>query len=213
MPNQHSRLQDRVDALHRRHSIGKTRTMPDKLDLPALVGSRICHDLISPLGAIGNGVELMGLGGGGTGGPELGLIAESVAFGFAGGEQRIGRPEVLSILADLTEGARLSVDWQVPGDQERAEVKLAFLVLQCLETALPFGGEITVAREGEPWKFVGKARRLKIDAALWAAFRGEAGLPDLTPAQVQFALAPEAAAARGRRLSCEIGETEIRAGF
>ncbi|WP_127904306.1 histidine phosphotransferase family protein [Solirhodobacter olei] len=199
--------------------------MPDKLDLPALVGSRICHDLISPLGAIGNGVELMGLGGGGTGEPELGLIAESVAaanarirfyrvaFGFAGDEQRVGRPEILSILADLTEGARLSVDWQVPGDQARAEVKLAFLVLQCLETALPFGGEITVAREGEPWKFVGKARRLKIDAALWAAFRGEAGLPDLTPAQVQFALAPEAAAARGRRLSCEIGETEIRAAF
>lgn len=31
------------------------------LDLSALVGSRICHDFISPLGAIANGVELMAL--------------------------------------------------------------------------------------------------------------------------------------------------------
>ncbi len=28
-------------------------------DLAALLGSRLCHDLVSPLGAIGNGVELL----------------------------------------------------------------------------------------------------------------------------------------------------------
>ena len=32
-------------------------------DLVALVASRLCHDLISPLGAIGNGVELLSLSG------------------------------------------------------------------------------------------------------------------------------------------------------
>ncbi|MEO1788181.1 MAG: histidine phosphotransferase, partial [Pseudomonadota bacterium] len=30
-------------------------------DLSALLGSRICHDLISPLGAIGNGIELLSM--------------------------------------------------------------------------------------------------------------------------------------------------------
>ncbi|KKK71332.1 hypothetical protein LCGC14_2914950, partial [marine sediment metagenome] len=30
---------------------------PINLDLPALIGSRICHDLISPIGAINNGLE------------------------------------------------------------------------------------------------------------------------------------------------------------
>ncbi|WP_302059353.1 hypothetical protein [Loktanella salsilacus] len=33
-------------------------------DLATLIGSRICHDLISPIGAINNGVELMALTGG-----------------------------------------------------------------------------------------------------------------------------------------------------
>ena len=52
--------------------------MQDKPDLAALIGSRICHDLISPIGAIGNGVELMMMDGTAKT-PELALIAESVA--------------------------------------------------------------------------------------------------------------------------------------
>ena len=81
--------------------------MPDKTDLAALVGSRICHDLISPIGAIGNGVELMMMDRA-SASPELALIAESVAsanariryfrvaFGTAGADQRIARSEVHS---------------------------------------------------------------------------------------------------------------------
>ena len=52
--------------------------MPDKPDLTALLGSRICHDLISPIGAISNGVELL-LMDNVAKGPEMTLIAESVA--------------------------------------------------------------------------------------------------------------------------------------
>ena len=51
--------------------------MSDTPDLSALIGSRICHDLISPIGAIGNGVELLMMEG--RAGPEVALIAESVA--------------------------------------------------------------------------------------------------------------------------------------
>ena len=32
-------------------------------DLAVLLGSRLCHDLVSPLGAIGNGLELLELSG------------------------------------------------------------------------------------------------------------------------------------------------------
>ena len=74
--------------------------MQDKPDLAALIASRICHDLISPLGAIGNGVELLAMEPGGTR-PEMALISESVAnanarirffricFGQASSDQRI----------------------------------------------------------------------------------------------------------------------------
>ncbi|MEL7098472.1 MAG: histidine phosphotransferase, partial [Pseudomonadota bacterium] len=41
-----------------------------QIDLAALIGSRICHDLISPIGAINNGLELLGMAGT-AGGAEL----------------------------------------------------------------------------------------------------------------------------------------------
>jgi histidine phosphotransferase ChpT len=47
------------------------------IELTSLIGSRICHDLISPLGAIGNGVELLAMSEVAKG-PEMSLIAESV---------------------------------------------------------------------------------------------------------------------------------------
>lgn len=198
--------------------------MPDTLDLVALLGSRICHDLISPIGAISNGVELLMMDGGKMG-PEIALIAESVAnanarirffrvaFGIAGENQRIGRPEVQSILADLTRGGRLTIDWRGPVDLPRNQVKLAFLLIQCLETAMAFGGRITVNPEDSGWMLTGSAEKLKLDETLWATLADTSQTADITAAQVHFALVPAEMAKHGRRLSVQLMPTEINLRF
>lgn len=198
--------------------------MPEKPDLAALIGSRICHDLISPIGAIGNGVELM-LMEAATKGPELALISESVAnasariryfrvaFGAAGGDTRIGRPEVLSILSEITKGSRMQIGWTGPADLARREVKIAFLLIQCLETAMPWGGQITVLVDGQRWTVTGTAPRLRVDAALWDVLSAPGPLPDITPALVHFALVSPELRAQNRRLTVEIDATEIRLEF
>lgn len=185
-------------------------------DLVALVGSRLCHDLISPLGAIGNGVELLAMSGAGMG-PELQLIAQSVgsanarlkffrvAFGQAAADQRLGRPEIVALLADLGQGGRLRYDWQAEGDQARRAVKLVFLAILCLETALPWGGVVTIRPQGSSWRVEAQARKTRPDSALWALLDGAAGA--VSPAQVQFALLPAEAARQGRRLDWSITET------
>lgn len=174
--------------------------MTDRPDLAALLGSRICHDLISPLGAIGNGVELLGLDPAGASRPEVALIADSVAsasarirflrvaFGAASVEHRMGRPEILGLLADWTNGGRLVVDWQVPGDLARRAVRRAFLALLCVETAIPYGGEITVQFDQGHWLLEASGRRLKVEAQLWALLTEPEADAALTPAQVQFGL-------------------------
>lgn len=185
--------------------------MADPLpDFAALIGSRICHDLISPLGAIGNGVELLEMSGAG-GSPEVALISESVAnanarirffriaFGAAGGGGLVSAAEIRSILAGMTSGSRLMIDWQVAGDVPRPMVKLAFLALQCLETALPWGGGITVTSAGH-WQVDARAPRTNVDAALWANLSAAAPDPAIAPAQVQFAILPAEARAQGRSL-------------
>lgn len=174
--------------------------MSDDPDLAALLGSRICHDLISPLGAIGNGVELLMLDGGAAR-PEVALIAQSVAsanarirflrvaFGMAGDGQRMGRPEVLGLVKDWTAGGRLVVDWQVTGDHPRPDLRRAFLALMCLEAALPYGGTLTVRREGAQWHVSAQGRRLKVEPELWALVSDPAASAGgLTAPQVQFGL-------------------------
>ena len=48
------------------------------INIAALIGSRICHDLISPIGAINNGLELLTMTGVAQS-PELALIAQDKA--------------------------------------------------------------------------------------------------------------------------------------
>lgn len=200
--------------------------MPEKPDIAALMGSRICHDLISPIGAIGNGVELMMLDGGPPG-PELTLISESVAsasarirffrvvFGLASAEQRIDKGEVAGLLADVMRGGRLTVDWQSQDDLSRREVKLALLLILCLETAMPHGGRITVDLSDGRRILTAHSPRLRIDPDLWEVLSNPAApvAAGIGPDQVQFLLVPHELALQALRLTADIRETDVRLSF
>lgn len=198
--------------------------MAKAIDLTSLLGSRICHDLISPLGAIGNGVELLAMAGNAKS-PEISLIEESienanarirffrVAFGAAAPGQEIGRSEVKDVLAGLTRGGRVSIIWQVEGDMPRRETKLAFLCLQCLEAAMPWGGRITVAREGESWMLRAEASKLRELNGLWTAFDTGEAVDALAAAEIEFLLAPVFAAEAGFRLGRTAGPNRITLRF
>ena len=194
-------------------------------DIGALIGSRICHDLISPIGAIGNGVELLEMSGTGRSGPELDLITDSVqnanarirffrvAYGAASPDSVIGRQEVLSVLAATAQGGRFSYFWKIDNDQPRQLVRIAFLLLQCLETALPLGGEILITQDGHDWTLTGTGPRLMIDPDLWDSLVN----PDVDyphkAGQVQFALAPTAVAEAQRSLVIITTDDTIKLQF
>ncbi len=192
-------------------------------DLGALVGSRICHDLISPLGAIGNGVELIALSGHDDT-PEMALIAESVenanarirffrvAFGAADVEQTIGAQEIAAIVEGLGRTGRHQIDWTAGGGP-RIEVKLVFLLMLCLSNAMPWGGMISVRQAGDSWRVTGTADRLKLDQSLWDALP-DAGRPlNVSSAEVEFPLARVTAARIGRTIAVETGATAVTLSF
>ena len=198
--------------------------MTEKPDLAALLGSRICHDLISPIGAISNGLELLMMDGS-QGGPEMVLITESVAnanarirffrvaYGLAQSDQRIGRTEVLSILGDLTRGGRLQIDWQSEADLFRAEVKIAFLLIQCLESAMAYGGKVLVQITDGRWAITGSANKLRIEPHLWEMLVDPGSSVAIIPSQVQFPLVAEALAQHHLRLKTELKANEIKLSF
>ncbi len=197
--------------------------MPEKPDLAALLGSRICHDLISPIGAISNGVELLMMDGA-VRGPEMALVSESVAaanarirffrvsFGTAAPDQRLGRSEVTGILADVMRG-RLSVDWQSPNDMSRREVKLTFLLILCLESAMPYGGKILIELSDGRWTIGAQSTKLKVDPDLWEVLSNPAATATIGPSQVHFLLAAQDLVHQGMRLTADIREAEIRLSF
>jgi len=189
-------------------------------DIAALIGSRICHDLISPLGAIGNGVELLGMSGT-TDGPEIALISESVksanarirffriAFGAAPSGAKLGRDEIICILQDVTSGGRIQVDWNSDKTLSRGQVKLAFLLIQCIETALPYGGAIEVTQAHDKWTLRCDAQKLNIDPSIWELLVTTEIEKDISPAEVHFALVPDAARHAGRVVQTDLRESEI----
>ena len=187
----------------------------DLYDISALVSSRICHDLISPLGAIGNGVDLLTMEDAVT--PELAMIGESVshanarlrffriAYGSTTTAQRVARNEVLAILQDISLHRRLKLEWASDGELARHEVKLAFLLLQCLESAMPYGGNIRISQAGLAWQAVAEAKRLLWDEHLWQLLEPSgpktAGL--ISPQHVQFLLVPPEMQRQSRSLNLE----------
>ena len=191
-------------------------------ELASLIGSRICHDLISPIGAIGNGLELLDMAG--TGSAELALITDSVAnanakirffriaFGLASPDQGAARAQILSILDDVYRHTRVKVDWAVANDCYRAEAKAAFLAIMCLESALPFGGEIHVSRGDGAWHLKGQGSKLKFEPDLWSAAR-DGNNPAIIPKSVQFPLLHDALSRLGRGLTLDRGDTAITLGF
>lgn len=193
-------------------------------DLNALISSRICHDLISPLGAIGNGVELLTMSGQCLT-PEIALIAESVenanarirffrvAFGAAQNDAEVGQSEVQSILRDSFKGNRTSVSWNVEGTLTRTDIKLTFLALQCLENTLPWGGQITISRSGTNWKLEARGEKVKIDAELWKMITDAADPEGVAASEVHFALVRGAAVDAGRSVAAFISDTQVTLTF
>jgi histidine phosphotransferase ChpT len=194
-------------------------------NLAALIGSRICHDLISPIGAINNGLELLGMSGNmPADGPELDLINESVsnasarirffrvAYGAAS-EQALSRSEVVSVLNDVMRNSRTKVAWGPLDPQTRKMVRVAFLAIQCLETAMPYGGRIEISIENGVWLAHGKTEKPNISSDLWGYLKGTSPSEPISPAHVQFALLPVISQEGGLKLETEINTGDIYIRF
>ena len=183
----------------------------DKASLAALIGSRICHDLISPIGAISNGLELFGMTAAGATGPEMSLIQQScdhatarirffrIAFGTAGDARPIPQAEARKTLADHYAGTRISAEWHVDRALGRDITQLAYLSALCLETALPQGGILGIAMQDNVLTATARAQTVRGDLPIWDLLNSPtcANSSEVGPAHVQFALLARLGVDRG----------------
>jgi histidine phosphotransferase ChpT len=147
----------------------------DALDLAALLCSRVCHDLISPTGAIVNGLEVLE-----DGGDEetktfaLDLIKKSArtasarlqfcrlafgAAGSAGAQIDVGDAEAMA--RGFIEDGKIKLAWNLPRVLlPKNRVKLLLNMLIIASQTIPRGGTLTVDPTG-----AGEAMGFRITAA------------------------------------------------
>lgn len=126
-----------------------------------LLASKVCHDLISPIGAVSNGLEIMEEMGADAGDEVTELIGFSaaqanaklrmlrMAYGLGGADSSIKFEDVHKVFEDFLKGEqRLSQDWDPYADMGVAACDGLPKVLICslilISEALPKGGVIQV---------------------------------------------------------------------
>jgi histidine phosphotransferase ChpT len=138
--------------------------VPDALELAALLCSRVCHDLISPVGAIVNGLEVLD----DDPKPEdrefaLDLIRKSaktasarlqfcrLAFGAAGSSgAQIDLGDAQTVARGHLEDGKTTIAWNLPRLLlAKNRVKLLLNMLVIAQQTIPRGGVLTVDPVGE----------------------------------------------------------------
>ncbi len=138
--------------------------VPDNLELAALLCSRVCHDLISPVGAIVNGLEVLD----DNPKPEdrefaLDLIRKSaktasarlqfcrLAFGAAGSSgAQIDLGDAQTMARGHLEDGKTTIAWHLPRLLlPKNKVKLLLNMLVIAQQTIPRGGVLTVDAVGE----------------------------------------------------------------
>jgi histidine phosphotransferase ChpT len=125
------------------------------LHLAELLTARLCHELTGPVGAIGNGIEVLGEDDSEFQRDAVALIGDSArraatrlqfyrfAYGFGGGT-RAGPPPA-ELATALFEDTRIECDYRGPPDPDSAQWhKLGCNLLVAAAEGLPRGGRLSL---------------------------------------------------------------------
>lgn len=147
----------------------------DGLDLAALLCSRVCHDVISPVGAIVNGLEVLEddqdesmrefaleLIGKSARQASARLKFARIAFGAAGSAgASIDLADAESVAKGMFADEKTKLEWRAPQALfPKNKVKLLLNLVMVTTSAIPRGGliDVTVTGDGEAPTFVLKAK-------------------------------------------------------
>jgi histidine phosphotransferase ChpT len=140
------------------------RAQPTDLELAALISSKICHDVIGPVGAIYNGLEILDEDDDAqaknyaldvirnvTEQASARLQFARFAFGAAGSAgAQIDLATAEQISRGLIGKSKHKLSWHgIPGQMAKDKVKLLLNLIASAITALPRGGEIEVRMPGD----------------------------------------------------------------
>lgn len=171
-----------------------------------LLSSKLCHDLISPVSAINNGVELIEDIGGSVVDEAMKLIGNSavqssrrlrvfrLAYGRAGSEANLPLRDMRLVVEQYFTDGKIKLHWpeelEIPGlADQRGALKTLLNMLIMTEELLAYGGSITLLRLAEDDK-IGcrleiEGRNAQLSQQFQDALTAVTPIEDLTPRTIQ----------------------------
>jgi histidine phosphotransferase ChpT len=185
--------------------------MPDhSIPFPLLemLSSKICHDLISPIGAINNGLEIMEELGADAGGEVSELIRDSakrassklqayrIAYGAGGRDAHVKPEDVYNCIQEVIGGDnKITQKWDPHGDLGFETVpagypKVLICAILLAMDALPKGGDISIGGipDGSGTQIVASGVSVNFLDSQERALRGDHTLSDLNPRLIHAAV-------------------------
>ncbi|MBI1273273.1 MAG: hypothetical protein GC131_04220 [Alphaproteobacteria bacterium] len=194
-----------------------------------LLSSKICHDLISPVGAINNGVELVNDVGGGVVDEAMKLIGDSagqasrklrlfrLCYGRAGSEGNLTVKDARSVVEEYLEHGKIKLSWPAgtPSEmfvQNRGALKLLINTIMLAEETLAYGGSITVAAPENPGdvscKVEAAGRGATVQPVTVACLDGKTPVEEVTPRTVHAYIVSRFSEHFGIKLKYNTGVSE-----
>jgi histidine phosphotransferase ChpT len=195
------------------------------LDLSALLCSRVCHDIISPVGAIANGIEVLDEADDDEEMRQMALdmIRSSsrqataklkfcrIAFGAAGSAgSLVDLNEAGDVARAFVGEEKVKLEWRAPAENRpKLEVKLLLNMLLLALAGIPRGGTITVSAEGRAFVARAQGERAKVPENIAAVIEGAVDPATLDARLVQPYYAKRLATSAGLRLSMTVDGTDV----
>ena len=200
------------------------------LRVAELMASRLCHDLVGPIGAVGNGLELLSDDEFGMADDAMQLTANSarqasailqffrLAYGMAGARVGADYSQLRELTAALLESSKTELDWstiEAPAGIPDGAGKAVMNIIALAHEALPRGGRLTVDISGDGESFdlvvtaVGQDAHLRPESL--AGLDSAADVGELSPRGVHSYFTCMIAKRLGSQLEVETpGENTVR---
>ncbi len=175
---------------------------PDALALSALLSSRVCHDLINPVGAVGSGLEVlddpsmegsmreaaMDLIQSGAKKAIALLSYARLAYGAAGGfGAQISLEDARKVLEGVYETHKADLEWGLGADLAAKEnVKVLLILAYAAADCVPRGGKVSLTGDINNFIITATGKKVLLNESLVRALGGDARdiAPKFTPALI-----------------------------
>ena len=163
-----------------------------------LLCSRICHDLVSPVAAISNGVELVGEMGPEGLGDAMGLLEHSarqasvrlqafrLCYGAGGSEALVSGKMIYEAFANYIESDKVKLEWDLLNDTPEEDLTPGFFKvlinsMMFARECLIRGGIVRVSKTGHTLFVEALGETVTVREGMAEALRGELEVSALTP--------------------------------